>query len=98
MLNVPVFRNPWFTAVVTFLPVVETKVTFPDDGWKGLGMASDNELIFTFPGTMLGDVITGLEKGREKGYTRMPIVPYVMFEAKLVPPFEKLEKKLKIIE
>jgi hypothetical protein len=61
-------------------------------------MTQDNELIFSFPAAMLEEMVTNLESQTKKGYLRIPVVPYVTFGPQLVPPYAKLDKKLKAIE
>lgn len=86
------------SALIGTLRAGGPQIVLPCMGERGLAKSQDSELIFTFPGEMLEDLINGLEGTRKHGYNRIPIVPYLLYEPDLIPPYLKLEKKLRIIE
>jgi uncharacterized protein (DUF169 family) len=95
----PTFRSSVVCAssIIGKLKTDESKISIPRTGEKGMGKSQDFELIFTIPGKMFGDIIEGLEVALKYGYNRVPTVPYLLYEPDLIPPYEKLEKKLNLI-
>jgi uncharacterized protein (DUF169 family) len=85
------------SALIGTLKKNEPQVCLPCSGERGLARSQDSELIFIFPGKMLGDIIQGLESMRKTGYSRFPIVPYLLYEPDLIPPYRKLQKKVRIV-
>jgi uncharacterized protein (DUF169 family) len=86
------------SCIIGTLKADSPKIVIPCAGERGQAMSDASELIFSFPGGLLKDMVNGLETNRKYGYNRIPIVPNLLFEPDLIPPYAKLVKKLKIIE
>jgi len=86
------------SCIIGTLKTDQPNISIPCAGERGQAMSDDCELVFSFPGALLGDMVRGLEENRKHGYNRIPVVPNLLFEPDLIPPYAKLEKKLRIIE
>ena len=84
------------SAIIGTLKSNEPQFCLPCAGERGLARSQDSELIFIFPGEILADIVQGLEGMQKSGYNRFPIVPYLLYEPDLIPPYRKLQKKVKI--
>ena len=94
------FRNTAVcaTAITGTIKKGGPNIAIPCTGERGQAMSQDDELIFSFPGKMLPDIVKGLEANRERGIVRMPTVPNLFFQPDLISSYSELEKKLRIIE
>lgn len=80
-------------------PLIENKAGYviPGRGARQLGMAGDDEMVFTFPAGKLDNFLTGVKETHEKG-TRYPINQFLFFEPRFNKAVEKLREKIKLTE
>jgi uncharacterized protein (DUF169 family) len=78
-------------------PLIENKAGYviPGRGARQLGMAGDDEMVFTMPTGKLENLLIGLKETHEKG-TKYPINPFLFFEPKFNKTVEKLREKVKL--
>src|SRR5574341_1514322 len=68
----------------------EPQVILPCYGDRVFGMAADDEMAFTFPFALAGEVLEGLEKTHAGG-VRYPIPVYLRFQADFPKSYQELE-------
>ncbi len=68
----------------------------PGRGERILAGTEEGEMYCTFPGRLLGPLLTGLEKTEEKG-TRYPVQRYVLFQPPEIPAFKSLNQAMEDI-
>ncbi len=85
------------TCLIGTMKKGEPAISIPCGGEKGQAMSGDSELIFAFPGDLLGLIVDGLEANKKVPYGRIPTVPNLMHEPELMPTYAKLDRKLKYV-
>jgi uncharacterized protein (DUF169 family) len=80
-------------------PMIENKAGYviPGRGARQLGMAGDDEMVFTMPAGKLGNFLIGLQETHEKG-TKYPINQFLFFEPRFNTTVEKLREKIKLAD
>jgi len=80
-------------------PLLENKPGYviPGRGARQLGMAGDDEMVFTLPAGKLDALLTGVKETHEKG-TKYPINPFLFFEPRFNQTVEKLREKIKLTD
>ena len=80
-------------------PMIENKAGYviPGRGARQLGMAGDDEMVFTMPAGKLENFLTGVKETHEKG-TKYPINQFLFFEPKFNKTVEKLREKIKLVK
>ncbi len=80
-------------------PMIENKAGYviPGRGARQLGMAGDDEMVFTMPGGKLENFLIGLKETHEKG-TKYPINQFLFFEPRFNATVEKLREKIKLAD
>ncbi|MBU4316254.1 MAG: DUF169 domain-containing protein [Proteobacteria bacterium] len=78
-------------------PLIENKAGYviPGRGARQLGMAGDDEMVFTLPAKKLDSLLEGLKETHEKG-TKYPINQFLFFEPMFNKTVEKLREKIKL--
>jgi len=78
-------------------PVISKKAMYivPGRGERQIGMAADDEMVFTLPPAKLQNLLTGLKETDEKG-TRYPIQPFLFFEPRFNKAVSQLIKKINV--
>lgn len=69
----------------------EPQVILPCNGDRIFGMATDEEMAFSFPYQRAAEVLTGLQQTHAHG-VRYPIPTYLRFEAEMPPSYQQLEQ------
>jgi len=70
------------------------RVVIPGMGDRIFSMTQDDEMVFTIPGTLLGELLEGLDKAGKKIGARYPVTPYQNFEPDFPKPYKALAKEL----
>lgn len=80
-------------------PMIENKAGYviPGRGARQLGMAGDDEMVFTMPAGKLEHFLIGLKETHEKG-TKYPINQFLFFEPRFNKTVEELRAKIKIVD
>lgn len=71
----------------------ECRFILPGNGDRILGMAGDDQMIFSMPKEKIHQTMEGLEESHMGGQ-RYPIPTYMLYEAKLPPSYQELTEKL----
>jgi uncharacterized protein (DUF169 family) len=69
----------------------EPQVILPCYGDRIFGMAADDEMAFTFPFSMAGKVVAGLE-GTHAGGVRYPVPIFLRYQADFPKSYQELER------
>ena len=80
-------------------PFLENKASYviPGRGARQIGMAGDDEMVFSLPATKLDSLLAGLKGTHENG-TKYPINQYLFFQPTFNKTVEKLREKIKLVE
>jgi len=80
-------------------PMIEDRAGYviPGRGARQLGMAGDDEMVFTMPAGKLENFLTGVKETHEKG-TKYPINQFLFFEPRFNKTVEKLREKINLIK
>lgn len=70
------------------------RVVIPGMGDRIFSMTQDDEMVFTIPGTLLEELIEGLDKAGKKIGARYPVTSYQNFEPEFPKPYKALAKEL----
>ncbi len=80
-------------------PMIEDKAGYviPGRGARQLGMAGDDEMVFTMPAGKLDNFLIGLQETHEKS-TKYPINQFLFFEPRFNKTVEELREKIKLAD
>lgn len=70
------------------------RIAMPGMGDRIFSMTQDDEMVFSIPGSLLGDLVEGLKSAGKKIGARYPVTFYQNFEPEFPKPYKALAKEL----
>jgi len=70
------------------------RIAMPGMGDRIFSMTQDDEMVFSIPGNLLGELVEGLKKAGKKVGARYPVTFYQNFEPQFPKPYKVLAQKL----
>jgi uncharacterized protein (DUF169 family) len=73
------------------------RIAIPGMGDRIFSMTQDDEMVFSIPGLLLGNLINGLKHSGEKIGARYPVTFYQNFQPEFPKPYRELGEALNIL-